>query len=70
MMTTIKKILLVITLCVIAYFTIVFILATAAILVTMAIVGLSIFGAYIIWQKYAMKELMKKEENFEILKEK
>jgi hypothetical protein len=35
----------------------------------LVVIGLAICGAYKIWEKYAKEELLKKEENFDILKD-
>ena len=66
---TIKKIILAIIFGTIAYLAIIFIMSTWVILTILTVVGLALFGAYTVWEKYAKNELMKKEENFSSLKE-
>ena len=65
---TFKQILLVATFGVIAYLTILFVISTGAILIVLILIGLGLYGAYELWEKYAKLELMKKEENFDTLK--
>lgn len=64
----VKEILIVAALAVIIYLAVVFALSLGAILIVSIVIGLSIYGAYELWYKYARPELMKKEENFDILK--
>ncbi|HQF36526.1 MAG TPA: hypothetical protein PLL26_02690 [Candidatus Dojkabacteria bacterium] len=66
---TLKQILSVALFGVIAYLTIIFIISTGTILIVLAVIGLGIYGAYELWEKYAKKELLKHEENFDTLKE-
>jgi len=67
---TIKKILLAVTFGVLAYLVILFVISTGMILLILTVIGLALYGAYTLWEKYAKEELLKKEENFDELKEK
>jgi hypothetical protein len=42
--------------------------STGAMLIVLVFVVLALVGLYTLWEKYAKLELMKKEENFEILR--
>jgi hypothetical protein len=42
--------------------------STGAMLIVCVVGGLALVGLYTLWEKYAKLELMKKEENFDILK--
>jgi FtsH-binding integral membrane protein len=64
---SLKKFLSVICFGVIVYFAILFIISTGMVLLLLAAIGLSLFGAYTLWEKYAKEELIKKEENLDIL---
>jgi len=64
----IKKILLAGVLGVIAWLFFMFIIYTGAMLIGWVIFALLLFGAYALWNKHAKTELMKREENFDILK--
>ncbi len=66
---SLKKIVSVICFGVIFYFAILFVISTGMVLLILAAFGLSLFGAYTLWEKYAKEELLKKEENFDTLKE-
>lgn len=66
---TVKQILSVALFGIIAYLAIMFIISTGAVLIVLIVIGLGIYGAYVLWEKYAKCELMKKEENFNTLKE-
>ena len=66
---TIKKIVVVIIFGIIVYLAIIFIIATWIVFVVLFTMGLALFGAYTAWDKYAKNELMKKEENFDELKD-
>jgi hypothetical protein len=68
MKQTVKCILLIIMLGIISYFAIVFIISIGAFLLVLGIFATSLIGIFTIWEKYAKKELMKKEENFDQLK--
>jgi len=68
MNATIKKILLAGGLGVIAWLFFMLIIYTGAGLTGWVIFALILFGAYALWNKNASAELMKKEENFEILR--
>ena len=46
-----------------------FALSPTMLLTILSIVGLAAFGAYTLWERYAKQELLKKEENFDTLKE-
>ena len=67
MNATIKKILLAGGLGVIASLFVMFIFYTVTMLIVWVIFALILFCAYAHWNKHARTELMKKEENFEIL---
>ena len=64
----IKKILLAGVLGIIAWLFFMFIIYTGAMLIGWVIFALLLFGAYALWNKHAKTELMKREENFDILK--
>lgn len=64
---SLKKFVLVICFGAIAYFVILFIISTGIILLLLGAIGLSLFGAYTLWEKYAKKELIKKEEDLDKL---
>jgi len=66
---SLKKFVLVICFGVIIYFAIFFIISTGMVLLLLTAIGLSLFGAYTLWEKCAKKELMKKEENLDTLEE-
>ncbi len=66
---TVRQILSVALFGIIAYLAIVFIISSGAILIVLILIGLGIYGAYALWEKYAKFELMKKEENFDTLKD-
>jgi FtsH-binding integral membrane protein len=66
----VEKILVAITFGIIAYLVILFVISTGMILLILATIGLAVFGAYTLWETYAKNELLKKEENFDTLKEK
>ena len=65
---TIKKILLAGGLVTIAWLFAMFIFYTVALLIGWIIFAIILLCAYALWNKYARTELMKKEENFDILK--
>jgi len=67
---TIKKILSVTLFGVIVYLAIIIAISTGVILIILAILCLSVVGAYSLWEMIKSKELMKKEENFDSLKDK
>jgi len=68
MNATIKKILIAGGLGIIAWLFIMFVLYTGIMLIVWIVGGLALIGLYGLWEKYAKLELMKKEENFDILK--
>lgn len=68
MNTAFKNILIAGALCVIVWLFILLIIYAVALVIVLSVIGLAIFGLYILWEKYVKYELMKKEENFEILR--
>ncbi|MFZ4439330.1 MAG: hypothetical protein ACOYOS_12945 [Syntrophales bacterium] len=64
----IKKILLAGGFGVIAWLFVMFIFYTVTVLIGWIIFAIVLLYAYAIWNKHARTELMKKEENFDILK--
>jgi len=66
---TLKKILLIALFGMISYLAAIFIISTGMILIVLIIIGLSILGAYKLWEKFAKEELLKHEESFDRLKE-
>ena len=66
---TIKKISVVLIFGIIAYLVILFVISTGMILLILTVLGLAAFGAYTLWETYAKKELIKKEENIAVLEE-
>jgi hypothetical protein len=68
MNATVKKILMAGGLGGIAWLFIMFVLYTGIMLIVWVVGGLAPIGLYSLWEKYAKLELMKKEENFEILR--
>jgi len=67
---TIKKVILIAIFGIIVYFALMFIIYTGVTLVIWVVGALALVGAYKLWEDYAKKELLKREENFNILKEK
>jgi len=67
---TVKNILLIAAFGIIAYVALIFIIYTGLTLIIWIIGALALVGAYKLWEDYAKNELMKREENFDILKEK
>ena len=65
---TIKKILLTGGLGVIAWLFVMFIFYTVTVLIGWIIFAIILLCAYALWNKHARTELMKREENFDILK--
>lgn len=65
----IKKVLLIIALGLIVYFVVVFIISVGAFVLFIAIFATSLIGIFTIWEKYAKKELIKKDESLDILTE-
>jgi Flp pilus assembly protein TadB len=65
---TIKKILLAGGLGVIAWLFVMFFFYTVTMLIGWIIFAIILLCAYALWNKHARTELMKKEENFDILK--
>ena len=53
---------------IIAWLLILFVIYTGIVLIIWVACGLALFGLYTLWERYAKQELMKKEENFDILK--
>lgn len=64
-----KKILVVFCFGLVACISIIFIVSTGMFLLILSILGFAAYGAFNLWEKYAKKELMKKEENLDILEE-
>jgi hypothetical protein len=64
-----KTVLLVAVFGIIVWVTIIFLFSAGVIILVLVVIGLAICGAYKIWEKYAKEELLKKEENFDILKD-
>ena len=69
MKDNLKTILLVASFGIIVWVVIMFLFSTGVIILILTVIGLAICGAYKIWEDYAKEELLKKEENFDILKD-
>jgi FtsH-binding integral membrane protein len=69
MSETLKKILLITCFGIIIWLVIIFMVSAGVIILVLTVIGLVIFGAYKLWEDYAKKELLKREENFDILKD-
>ena len=69
MKDNLKTILLVAGFGIIVWLVIVFVFSAGIIILVLTVIGLAICGAHRIWEGYAKEELLKKEENFDTLKE-
>lgn len=69
MKDNLKTILLVAGFGIIVWLVIVFVFSAGIIILVLTVIGLAICGAYRIWKGYTKEELLKKEENFDTLKE-
>ena len=64
-----KNTLLIVCFGIIMWLAVTFIISAGIIVFILIIFGLAICGAYKLWEQYAKEELLKKEENFDTLKE-
>jgi len=67
-MKVFEKIMLVIIFSILICLIISFIISIGTFLIIICIFGFALYGAHTFWEKYIKFEIMKKEENFDILK--